>query len=779
MSPTAEAFLAWTKAPPSQREALVRESPHLGQASWEMFRAPAPYDQYHYHAKTANRFLTQDGGECSARFRLIPAARTPDVGLVSPAGRLLPPDVMPRRPDDARPTTFLHDEFRSRVAGDGVNYILQAQIRPAGDDSALDCTRPWPETDFPWRDVASLHLVELVNNERVERLCFNPFHAPPELALPLARSASEMASLAHARSVVYEVVGRRRAGLPLSDALQGLLEQSQAPPVRKPASAEPGPGPAPAAASRRPAGLRVCVVGAGPSGLTAAWELERLGHQVTVLERGPRPGGKCATVEIDGRAYDLAGHICTATYTSVARLAQEVGVPTEPATPARVFDLATRRVLPGPEPAELRDDVLRYHALRVQHFPRIGAPGCHDSRALASPVRTWLAEHGLERLGAFLGINSVSCGYGYLQDPQLPALYLVKYGEMAGMLSPPKSSLPQTWTIKGGFARLWEAVASRLRDVRCNAAPRFIERRDGRVRIATAAGIQEFDRLVIAAPLQHLPGYLDVTLEERDLFAQIRTLDYYTTVCLATGVPEEGFYLLKQHCEDAGQVGHAVAIHHRHPGSNVCLVYSYGSPQMDGSEVERLLRQDLAGLGGNVEKVLSQHRWEHFPHASSAALGEGFYDRLEALQGQRDTYYLGSICNFDLVECNVAYARQLAERSFTSPQKGPAELPTHDSLPASLDGLRQKGESLVAQMQEFLQILRGETPLPAAGVGTSHAGQGRQLTARGEVRGTAPEALNRRQALCGGSWMGADQRVSGQGCSSITCNSCWRNRRMG
>jgi len=38
-------------------------------------------------------------------------------------------------------------------------------------------------------------------------------------------------------------------------------------------------------------GKKVLVVGAGPSGLSAAYQLARLGHQVTVHEAGPLPGG--------------------------------------------------------------------------------------------------------------------------------------------------------------------------------------------------------------------------------------------------------------------------------------------------------------------------------------------------------------------------------------------------------------------------------------------------------------------------------------------------------
>jgi 2-oxoacid:acceptor oxidoreductase delta subunit (pyruvate/2-ketoisovalerate family) len=40
-----------------------------------------------------------------------------------------------------------------------------------------------------------------------------------------------------------------------------------------------------------PSGKRVMVVGAGPSGLSAAYHLACLGHQVTVFDAGPKPGG--------------------------------------------------------------------------------------------------------------------------------------------------------------------------------------------------------------------------------------------------------------------------------------------------------------------------------------------------------------------------------------------------------------------------------------------------------------------------------------------------------
>lgn len=58
-----------------------------------------------------------------------------------------------------------------------------------------------------------------------------------------------------------------------------------------------------AKASAQP--LRIGIVGGGISGLSAAYELTRIGYQVTVLERAADIGGMCSAISIDGRSYDL------------------------------------------------------------------------------------------------------------------------------------------------------------------------------------------------------------------------------------------------------------------------------------------------------------------------------------------------------------------------------------------------------------------------------------------------------------------------------------------
>ena len=56
------------------------------------------------------------------------------------------------------------------------------------------------------------------------------------------------------------------------------------------------------------AGGRVGVVGAGPAGLTAAYELARHGREVEVFEATDAVGGISQTVERDGWRFDIGGH---------------------------------------------------------------------------------------------------------------------------------------------------------------------------------------------------------------------------------------------------------------------------------------------------------------------------------------------------------------------------------------------------------------------------------------------------------------------------------------
>jgi len=159
-----------------------------------------------------------------------------------------------------------------------------------------------------------------------------------------------------------------------------------------------------------------------------------------------------------------------------------------------------------------------------------------------------------------------------------------------------------------------------------------------------------FDRLVVAAPLHELSKWLELSAEEKELFSQIHLLDYATVIVSAVGLPRDGFFLVKNHCEDPRSVGHAVAFHHRHHDSDVYLLWAYLEEGMTDEELPSRLTEDAARLGGRFTTVHAVYRWQYFPHVSPAAMDAGFYRRAAAIQGRQHTFYAGSLFNFELVE---------------------------------------------------------------------------------------------------------------------------------
>ncbi|GLZ36146.1 hypothetical protein Lesp02_83330 [Lentzea sp. NBRC 105346] len=612
-----------------QGAALVAEDPSFRDTAWNLYRHATSYAEYHYHSQVPSGFTALDGTQWLIRYRLVPADGTGNAGLVDPGDRFLPPEppgeLTRFDPEDPRSRVFLHEELRSRLSRSSVDAVLQVQLHPA-EESGLDCTVTW---DLPWRDVATVSLTEMLANDEIEELRFNHANTPPDLGLVLASSPYEPASLNHLRALVYRLTAAARLG-------------------EEPSTAR-----------------TVVVIGAGPAGLSVARELEKAGHRAIVLEKLPAVGGKCESIDIDDRAYDLGGHVCTTQYENVARLAQELGVPTEDTTPHRIYDLETGESRPQSTEFFQRETFGRYQELREQEFPLIATAGlAHSARALAEPVTSWLARHGLESMAGSLGTGYTAAGYGYLQG-DLPALYFVKYAEMTGLLSAKPSLLghPGSFTIVGGFKGLWEKVAAGLSDVRCGVTITSITRSPdverGGVRVSTVEGDVVADDIVLTVPISELLDVLDASEEERDLAGRVRSMDYYTTVVSVTGLPESAFYLL-----DEEPPGNAVSFHHRYPDSDVYAVYSYGAPDLDGDDVIACFRSTVERLGGTLGEVHTQRRWKFLPYFGGDDIRDGVYDRIERLQGNNHTFHAGSLPAYELVECNVAYSKQLVREHF-------------------------------------------------------------------------------------------------------------------
>ena len=176
----------------------------------EAFRTGS-FTEFYYHTQICFELIDQTGRMHYVRFRVIPGDRGPERGLFPPSFRAHGETFGLPWTDDKRAADYRRADFEVRVNHLGVNYLLQAQIRPTDDPEAVNGMKVWDEQQFPWVDVAEVHLNQTLTAEEIEALEFNVNRLTGGFNLPLAKTADDHASVGHARALVYWHARKARA----------------------------------------------------------------------------------------------------------------------------------------------------------------------------------------------------------------------------------------------------------------------------------------------------------------------------------------------------------------------------------------------------------------------------------------------------------------------------------------------------------------------------------------------------------------------------------------
>jgi len=255
----------------------------------------------------------------------------------------------------------------------------------------------------------------------------------------------------------------------------------------------------------------IAVVGAGLTGLVAAWRLAAAGEHVTVFERYPRPGGLVATFDAGGETLEcLYHHVFTSDADYVA-LAGELGLAQEIEwLPSRMGIYSGGRLWDFGTPASL----LRFAPLPWAAKVRFAASSLYLSRGgtlarmEAVTARDWLLRH------------AGRAAYDAVWGPLLAQKFAERAGDVAMAWLWYKLRLrgrsrsrgglgERLGYMRGSFGRLVDVLAARAVAAGARlelATPvRAIRAVAGRVEVATRAGASPFDTaLFTAAPTELL-----------------------------------------------------------------------------------------------------------------------------------------------------------------------------------------------------------------------------------------------------------------------------------
>ena len=321
---------------------------------------------------------------------------------------------------------------------------------------------------------------------------------------------------------------------------------------------------------------RVLVVGAGISGLTAAWALKQRGIPVTVLESEPRAGGQIRSLHRDGFVLETGPNGYLDREGHVARLAVALGIgdrlrPLSKAGHRRAVFVRSRvRDLPTSPRAFLRSDVVPWWAkFRLMLEPLTCRCTGSGDESLGGFGRRHVGRHVTDHLidavqtGIFAGDGerlSVRSAFPRMWRMEEKHRSLVLAA--AAMRTTGGGTAPRMGSFEGGLQTLTEALAGALGpDLHTGVRVRGLARDRTRTRWRAThdGGSETADRVVLTVPawsaaqlLRPLEARLGATLDAIR-YVPVTVVHFGWTPALAP--PPEGFGVLVPRIEHRRVLG--------------------------------------------------------------------------------------------------------------------------------------------------------------------------------------------------------------------------------
>jgi oxygen-dependent protoporphyrinogen oxidase len=447
----------------------------------------------------------------------------------------------------------------------------------------------------------------------------------------------------------------------------------------------------------------VLVIGAGISGLTAAFRLARMGMRVQVVEREVRVGGVIGTECADGVLYERGPNSILETNPHIAELVSDLGLSSER---LEVSALASRRYvvrkgtllpLPTSPPALLKTPLFSFSSkLRVLREPFVAPAPAEREESVSQFVERRLGRELLDYAiepfvagvyagnpdelsvkAAFPRLYALEQRYGSLIKGQvLGARERVRHGDKA-------RNTARSFTFRHGMQALPEALARAIGNVRTGAqATRIRPAGDRRLAatVAHADGPYEVHAgaVVLAVPARAAAFLLrDIAADAADALDEMPYAPVASVALAYTrsdvAHPLDGFGFLAPRVEGRRVLGSLFSssmFEARAPEGKVLLTTFVGGQRnpeiigMSDEEIVHRVRDELAELAGVRGKpcVCRVTRWrEAIPQYTLGHLAR--VDRARTAEARLPGLYLcGSYIGGVAVGDCIKSAIETAER---------------------------------------------------------------------------------------------------------------------
>ncbi len=434
---------------------------------------------------------------------------------------------------------------------------------------------------------------------------------------------------------------------------------------------------------------RICIIGAGSAGLSMAYYLKKRGYgNITVLEKNQYYGGKCYSEKKYGQANGMGAIAITANYRNTIKLIKKFGLTMEP-SPVNVlldysdgYQYPLRDLFRDMSKFKLFISIVKYFMQLLVNRRKLKRPGFRNLKGtITLPFSEWLELKKMSNLKQIFSIPITCFGYGYLSE--IPAVYALKYMNVINFATLLYLGLMDILHIKPMWSKrltnsiqnLMKELSKEVPDLRLGVDVIKVERgasKDDPVIVSIKDKKSkkketiEFDKLVIAIPqeLRDL-SFLDITPDESEVFEKVVHFDYYTISCEVKDFSRNFFLqILNDRKFQIPASGFPIMISKVWDESDIALFYSYSKEKTSEKEIVRKLKEYTKKINRRIVQIVDVIKWDYFPHFNTDDLQSGIYNKLEGLQGGKNTYYIGGLMNFETVEHVITYSRHTVKKYF-------------------------------------------------------------------------------------------------------------------
>jgi|GEM_PF-578967 len=378
--------------------------------------------------------------------------------------------------------------------------------------------------------------------------------------------------------------------------------------------------------------MKVAVIGAGFSGMLAAYLLEKEGIEVSVYEKQEFTGGHCRTLSSNGEITEL-GNVFSFTK-HIKELLIELKVDyTERFSYKNFVDDQYKSVehIARDSVPLLMDELTRLDGILKQYKDSLeGINYGYIHPDLMVPLSHFLATHEFKVISDLIEPQLSSFGFGRIDEVQAYYVFRVfnvdvLYGFIRG---------DKLLFIDKGSSELIKQLSQNISDIRYSLEVQKVQVVGSKILVETPYATDYYDKVLITTKLP-----TDVIKDElyNQLMQKVDTTPYVTC---AYEVSEKN--LVTTYFKSALGIQSRLQFFYtsRQNSKTKLVAYAYGKV---GKDLVNGITHDIEQLGIRITKLITVKQWFIFPHIKAKNLSPMFYKDINDRQKNSNIYLIGSL----------------------------------------------------------------------------------------------------------------------------------------